>query len=156
VGDALGIARAFKLMKQPITLDDRDADQLSRLLLSNVSETRNNIAEFLMKLESGSSVRNYFNALENRFYELFKSPKNKDTETVVLTIASVVATWARVITPDNPSREPDKSFPQFALETAKEWRNFLASRPADSDWKTTTDILDELINKAGSTANRSH
>jgi hypothetical protein len=154
----LGIATAFKLMKQPIALDSGDADWLSRLLISGEksdSETRSNTAEFLMNLESGSSVRNCFVALENRFYEHSRSP-DEDADTKVLHIASVVGTWARVITPDNPSPEPDKSFPPFALEKAKQWRKYLASTLAASDWEKTTDILDELIKKADSAANRSH
>ena len=152
----LGIATAFKLMKQPITLDDVDAYWLSSLLGSNDSETRSNTAEFLMNLESGSSVRNCFDELEKLFYRLSESPNDKDAGSCVLNIVSVVGTWARVITPDNSSREPNKSFPQFALERAKEWQQLLASGPMASDWKKTTDILDELIKQTGSTANRSH
>jgi hypothetical protein len=149
----LGIATAFKLMKQPITLDHPDAYWLCSLLASNDSETRNNTAEFLINLESGSSIRNCFNPLEDLFNELSESPMEEDR---VRNIATVVGTWARVITPDCPSREPNKSFPQFALEKAKEWQQLLASGPTASDWKKTTDILDELITKTASTANRSH
>jgi hypothetical protein len=99
----LGIATAFKVMKQPITLDHVDAYWLCSLLASNDSETRYNTAEFLMNLESGSSVRNCFNALERLFYELAESPTDKDAGSGVLNIATVVGTWARVITPDYPS-----------------------------------------------------
>ena len=152
----LGIATAFKLMKQqyPITLDDADAYWMVSLVRSNDSETRYNTAEFLRNLESGSSVRNCFNALEHIFYELSLSAKDKDAESAVRNIASVIGTWARVITPDNPSREPNKPFPQFALERAKEWQKLLASGPMALDWKKTTDTLDELIKKADSNAMR--
>jgi len=152
----LGIATAFKLMKQqyPITLDATDAYWLVSLVRSNDSETRYNTAEFLMNLESGSSVRNCFNALEHVFYELSLSAKDKDAGSAVLNITSVIGTWARVITPDNPSREPNKPFPQFALERAKEWQKLLASGPMALDWKKTTDTLDELIKKADSNAMR--
>jgi hypothetical protein len=59
----------------------------------------------------------------------------------------------RVITPDNPSREPNKPFPQFALEGQKNGK--APGRRNDGfGLEKTTDTLDELIKKADSNTMR--
>jgi hypothetical protein len=134
-------------MRQPIVLDDSDAYWVVSLLRSNDDQTRHATAEFLMNLESDESVRNSFDALEALFYELSESPEGTDGKTVV-NIATIVGTWARNITPDTDSREPGKSFPNFALEIAKRWQQILRQSKARSYWTTTLTTLDGLIERA--------
>jgi len=143
----LGVAVALQSMRQPIVLDDSDAYWVVSLLRSNDDQTRHATAEFLMNLESDESVRNSFDALEALFYELSESPEGTDGKTVV-NIATIVGTWARNITPDTDSREPGKSFPNFALEIAKRWQQILRQSKARSYWTTTLTTLDGLIERA--------
>jgi hypothetical protein len=143
----LGVAVAFRLMRQPIVLDASDAYWVVSLLRSNDNETRYATAEFLMNLESGASVRNCFDALEHLFYELSQSPGGANGSTVV-NIATIVGTWARNIARDTDSRDLGKPFPTFALETAKYWREVLQRSKAQPDWKQTLKVLDELIERA--------
>src|SRR4029077_19374171 len=121
----LGVAVALKLMRQPIQLDKVDAYWVVSLLGSKDNDTRYAAADFMMNLESGSSVRNCFDELEKIFYAGVESPK--DSGNSVINAAIIVGTWARVITPVNPSREPGTPFPQFALATAEKWKTRLES-----------------------------
>lgn len=145
----LGAATAFHFMVQPITLDPKDAYWVVSLLRSNDADTRNNTAEFLMNLESATSLQNCLAELEKLFYEQAGS---KEGGNAVINAGVVVATWARNIGPETPSGIANTSMPQLALEKAQIWRKFLAARPGD--WTKTLASLDELINRAQALQNK--
>jgi hypothetical protein len=142
----LGVAVALKLMRQPIVLDRKDAYWVVSLLRSNDSETRSATSEFLMNLESGQSVRYCYDALESLFWELsvFRKHLNVSDADTMMNIVVVVGTWGRNLTPDNQSREANKTLPAFALQTAREWRSILK----DDKWKNARETLDDLIKRA--------
>lgn len=142
----IGVATTLELMRQPISLDDSDAYWVADLLRARDGQIRRSVEEFLMNLESGDSIRNCFDALEPVFYELLKSPQPPQGDTVA-SIAAIVGTWSRNITPDTQSREPGKSFPTFALETSKKWRSMLATAD-QKKWAPVLGTLDELIARA--------
>jgi len=146
----LGVADALRLMRQPIELDEQDAYWIASLLMVSDAGTRNSAAEFMMNLEAGTSVVNCYDALESLFYTWSESPDIGGN--AVLGAATIVGTWARVITPDNPSHDPGKPFPKFALETAQAWENTLKRSDA-ARWKLAIHTLDELISRAKSKNN---
>jgi hypothetical protein len=132
-------------MTQPITIDENDAYWVVSLLRSNDPDTRREIAEFLMNLESTKSVQNCFDELEKLFYELCASPKEGGN--AVINVAVVVGTWARNLSPSTASRVPAKSMPEVALERAKVFRETLLAKNAP-EWASTLRALDELIKRA--------
>ena len=140
----LGAAIAFHFMVQPITLDPSDSYWVVSLLRSNDADTRNNTAEFLMNLESATSLQNCLAELEKLFYEQVGSAK--DGGNAVIDASVVVATWARNIGLETPSGVANTSMPQLALEKAQAWSEFLKHQPGD--WKKTISSLDDLINRA--------
>lgn len=142
----LGAATAFHFMSQPITLDPDDASWVVSLLRSNDDETRYHTAEFLMNLESQTSLRNCLNDLEKLFYE--QSGTGKDGGNAVINACVVVATWARNIGPDTPSGVANVTMPQLALDKAKEWRDYLSKRSDKDTWTKTLASLDDLIKRA--------
>ena len=146
----LGAATAFHFMVQPITLDSNDAYWVVSLLRSNDAATRNNAAEFLMNLESATSLQNCLTELEKLFYEQVGLPKDGGNATVSASV--VAATWARNIGADTPSGSANTSMPQKALEKAQAWREFIKHQPGD--WKKTISSLDELINRAEAVQNK--
>ena len=141
----LGVACALHVMTQPITLDEKDAYWVVSLLRSNDSDTRKEAAEFLMNLESSKSVQNCFDELEKLFYELCASPKEGGN--AVISVAVVVGTWARNLSPSTASRVPAKSMPEVALERAKVWKETLTAK-SGPEWASTLKVLDELIKRA--------
>lgn len=141
----LGVASALHVMTQPIILDEKDAYWVVSLLRSNDSDTRKETAEFLMNLESGKSVQNCFDELEKLFYELCASPKEGGN--AVISVAVVVGTWARNLSPSTASRVPAKSMPEVALERAKVWKETLTAK-GGPEWSSTLKALDELIKRA--------
>jgi hypothetical protein len=140
-----GMSEALRKMRQPIQLDTVDAYWAASVLRSPDAKARYDMAEFLMNLESGDSVRNSFDALEALFYESMAS--SKESGDAVANIATVVGTWARNIGRENRSRDAGKPFPVFALETAKKWRTVLSQSGA-TRWENTITTLDELIARA--------
>lgn len=143
----LGVADALRLMRQPIELDEQDAYWVASLLTVPDAETRKSAAEFMIKLESGTSVGNCYDALESLFYTWFKAPDKGGN--AIINAATIVATWARVVTPETPSRDPNKPFPKFALEQAQTWKETLkGSNP--TGWKLAIHTLDDLISRAKS------
>jgi hypothetical protein len=144
----LGVAGALKLMRQPIVLDGEDAYWVVSLLRSNDSETRYATSEFLMNLESGQSVRYCYDMLELLFWQLSdpKKHQNKWDPDTMMNIAVVVGTWGRNLTPDNESREANRSLPAFALQAVREWKAALKSE----NWKNVRETLDDLIKRAES------
>ena len=142
----LGVAVALKLMPQPIEVDKVDASAVVSLLESTDSETRIAAAEFLMNLESGSSVLNCFDVMERLFNTWSDLPKDKIGGNAVKSAAGVLGTWARVITPKTPSREANTPFPQFALAMAEKWKTKLEGNK--TDWAQTIATLNDLIRLA--------
>lgn len=145
-----GAATAFHFMVQPITLDPTDAYWIVSLLRSTDDETRNHTAEFLMNLESGSSLQTCLAELERLFYEQAGLPKTGGN--AVLDSSVVVATWARNIGADTPSGIANMSIPQLTLEKARTWREFLSNRRGD--WAKTISTLDDLISRAEAAQNK--
>jgi hypothetical protein len=140
-----GMSEALRKMRQPIQLDTVDAYWVASVLRSPNPRARDNMAEFLMNLESSDSVRSCFDSLEQLFYASVWSPEaSGDT---VATIVSVVGTWARNIGKENRSREPGKSFPTFALDNAKQWKALLAN-PPKKEWQNAITVLNGLIARA--------
>jgi hypothetical protein len=146
----LGVARALKLMRQPIVLDDVDAYWVVSLLRSNDSETQNATSEFLMNLESGQSVRSCYTELEKLFFQSLvqEDPVPESVKKTMMNMVVVVGTWARTLTPDKESREADKTLPAFALQAAYWWRWFLE----DDKWKNVRETLDDRIKRAAQRA----
>jgi hypothetical protein len=139
----LGAATAFHFMVQPITLEPMDAYWIVRLFRSSDPDTRNHTAEFLMNLESATSLRNCLDELERLFYEQ-AGPQGDGN--AVMNASVVVATWARNIGPDTSSGLANTSMPQLALEKAQNWRQFLKGQKRN--WGKTVSTLDDLITRA--------
>jgi hypothetical protein len=148
----LGVAVALQLMRQPIELDEEDAYWVVNLVMAPDADTRNAAAEFMMNLGSRTSVVNCYDELERLFYAWCDLPEQGGNG--VLSAATIVATWARVITPDNASRDPGKPFPTFALEAARAWKETLQASNANARWKLAIHTLDELIRRAESKTKR--
>jgi hypothetical protein len=142
----IGIAATLQLMRQPISLDESDAYWVVDLLRAKDGQIRRSAEEFLMNLESGDSTRNCFDALETLFYELIKSPKSPQGDTVA-GIAAIVGTWARNVPPEMVSRDPGKPFPTFALEVSKKWQSMLTTVDPKG-WASVIATLDDLIARA--------
>ena len=145
----LGAATAFHFMVQPIALDPNDAYWVVSLLRSNDADTRNNAVEFLMNLESATSLQNCLAELEKLFYEQVGT---KDGGNAVIGASVVVATWARNIGAETPSGVPNTSMPQLALEKAQAWREFLKHQ--SGDWQKTISSLNDLISRAATIQNK--
>jgi hypothetical protein len=142
-----GAAMAFHFMVQPIKLDDpKDAYWIVSLLRSNDPDTRAQTAEFLMNLETETSLRNCLYELEKLFYEQAGLGPDKGGNAVI-NASVIVATWARNIGADTPSGIPNTSMPQLALEKAQAWRTYLNNQK-NANWRKTISSLDELIRRA--------
>jgi hypothetical protein len=145
-----GVAKTLNRMSQPIVLDGSDAYWVCQLLQCDDSTVRTNASDFLMNLESEDSLKNCFDSVEVMFSNSIGNPdKNGST---VINIATVMGTWARVITPDTPSRVLGKSFRELALEEATTWQQWL-TKIDPKNWAHTIQTLNELIAKAAPQGN---
>jgi len=145
----LGIAIALSRMRQPITLDDEDANSAVQLLGVKDSQTRLAASDFLMNLESQASLERSFQALEGFFSESKKaSPPNGNG---VFNAAVVMATWARIITPEtkigsSPGAQPEQ-MSKLCQTTAQSWRRELQGESKGYDWTKTIAVIDELLQR---------
>lgn len=145
----LGVAVALSRMRQPIALDREDANLAVQLLGVKDAQTRLAASDFLMNLESPGSLEFSFQALQKFFLQSKNnSPPNGNA---VYNAAVVMATWARVITPETKIAEaPEKgikSMRELSQSTAKEWQKVLKEQSQGYDWAKTISVIDELLRK---------
>jgi hypothetical protein len=155
----VGIATAFKFMRQPVNLDDVDASGLVALLGAPEKEACDFTGDFLTNIFPEETLHNLFDALEAVVEPLIypvSEKATKDQERQVYSAAFVVATWARFL--DDTIQSPEKGTPMrlYCLNKARYWDSMLKAthstgddRAQKSDWRLTTGMLDRLLAKAG-------
>jgi hypothetical protein len=144
----LGVATALSRMVQPITLDAEQATQVAALIGAPDADTRIATADFLMNLESSSTIQNVYDAIAVLLKER-KGPS--ESGNLVKNAAGILGTWARVLSDDikSPVGTPMK---EFAAQTVGKLKDELERTDA-KNWAGTISTINELLQRA-STASR--
>jgi hypothetical protein len=138
------VAAILTRMQQPLRLDVEDAAAVIKLLRSDVRNTRMAIADFLMNLEDEAGIH----AIYFQFEEIRKHASEKEIGSAVANAALILATWARNLSWDIQSPEPNLTMREFALKKAKVWQQELPHVQHEGGWNITISLLNELIPRA--------
>lgn len=129
---------ALNLMHQPIRLDADGAAVVTSLLGSGDRDTRQNAAEFLMKLDDPESVTRAFDAVRAVVVK-------RDDANAVYNAVIVMGTWMRIL-PEDLTRDGRPLWKEVGT-TLRAARAEL-ERDTAKHWDRTIAAIDELLKNA--------